>query len=156
MQNDGSWMQPEHIDTSASRNPYRYSVPHAVGDGRSNVSPGVAVSIEEKVSDLIQSYPHLKTLLKSHSKDGDARLRDLAISSQERDQLLLQIIAARRQQQRASGATRPAPQTARGPQLRAGIQHHRRRKPPQAWLKGLSKSSALGNVTGKWHKRLWG
>ena len=156
MQDDGSWMQPEYIDTSASRNAYRYSVPHAVSDGRSHVSAGVAVSIEEKVSDLIQSYPHLKTLLKSHSKDGDARLRDLAISSQERDQLLLQIIAARRQQQLVSGATGPAPQTARGPQLRVGIQHHRRKKPAQAWLKDLPKSSALSNVTGKWHKRLWG
>lgn len=156
MQDDGSWLQPEYMDTSASRNAYRYSVPHAASDGRSNVSAGVAVSIEEKVSDLIQSFPHLKTLLKSHSKDGDARLRDLAISSQERDQLLLRIIAARRQQQLASGAAGPAPQTARGPQLHAGIQHHRRRKPAQAWLKGLPKSSALGTVTGKWHKRLWG
>jgi hypothetical protein len=127
-----------------------------VSDGRSNVSPGVAVSIEEKVSDLIQSYPHLQTLLKSHSMDGDARLRDLAISSQERDHLLLQIIAARRQQQLASGARGPAPQTARGPQLRLGIQQHRRKKPAQAWLKDLPKSSALSNVTGKWHKRLWG
>ncbi len=156
MQNDGSWMQPDYIDTSVSQSAYRYSVPRAASDGRSNVSPGVSVSIEEKVSDLIQNYPHLKTLLKSHSKDGDARLRDLAISSQERDQLLLQIIAARRQQQLASGATKPMPQTARGPQLGVGIQYHRRRKPAQAWLKGLPKSSALGNVTGKWHKRLWG
>ena len=156
MQDDGSWMQPEYVDTSVSRNPYRYSVPHAVNDGRSNVSPGVAVSIEEKVSDLIQSYPHLKALLKSHSKDGDARLRDLAISSQQRDQLLLQIIAARRQQQFASGTSGPAPQTARSPQVRLGIQHHRRKKPPQAWLKDLPKSAAFSNVTGKWHKRLWG
>jgi hypothetical protein len=156
MSDDASWMQPEHIDTSVSRSAYRYSVPHAVSDGRSNVSPGVAVSIEEKVSDLIQSYPRLKTLLKSHSKDGDARLRDLAISSQERDQLLLQIIAARRQQQLASGATGPAPQTVRGSQLRVAIHQHRRRKPAQAWLKDLPKSSALGSVTGKWHKRLWG
>jgi ribosomal protein S15P/S13E len=156
MSDDASWMQPEHVDTSVSRSAYRYSVPHAVSDGRSNVSPGVAVSIEEKVSDLIESYPHLKTLLKSHSKDGDARLRDLAMSSQERDQLLLQIIAARRQQQRASGATGPGLQTARGPQVRLGIQHHRRKKPAPEWLKGLPKSSALGNVTGKWHKRLWG
>jgi len=156
MQNDGGWMQPEYVDTSVSRNPYRYSVPRAASDGRSNVSPGVAVSIEERVSDLIQSYPHLKTLLKSHSKDGDARLRDLAISSQERDRLLLQIIAARRQQQFASGATGPAPQTARGSQLRVGIQQNRRKKPDEAWLKGLPKSPALGNVTGKWHKRLWG
>jgi ribosomal protein S15P/S13E len=153
MLDEGSWMQLDYIDTTISRSAYRYSVPRAMSEARSNVSPGVAVSIEEKVSDLIQSYPHLKTLLKSHSKDGTARLRDLAISSQERDQLLLQIIAARRQQQLASGASGPASETARGAQLRARIHQTRRRKPPQAWVKGPSQ---LSIVTGKWHKRLWG
>jgi hypothetical protein len=156
MQEDGGWMQPEYVETSVSRSPYRYSVPHAVSDSRSNVSPGVAVSIEEKVSDLIRSYPHLKSLLNSHSRDGETRLRDLAISSQERDRLLLQIISARRQQQLATGATGPAPLMARGTQLRVAIQQHRRRKPAEAWLKDVPKSSPLRNVTGKWHKRLWG
>jgi len=146
-------MQSGYIDTSNSRGAYRYSVPRATGEGRSTVSPGIAVSIEEKVSDLVQSYPHLKPLLKSHSKDGNARLRDLAISSQDRDQLLFEIIAARRQQHLASGATGPAPQTARGLQPRARIQQTRRSKPPQAWVKG---SSQLRMVTGKWHTRLWG
>jgi hypothetical protein len=118
--------------------------------------PGVAVSVEEKVSDLIQSYPHLKVLLKSHSRDGNARLRDLAISSQERDQLLLQIIAARRQQQRASGATVPARLTARSLQPPLRIHPSRRKKPAQVWPKGSATSPHLGSVTGKWHKRLWG
>jgi len=153
MVDEGGWMQSDYIDTSISRGAYRYSVPRAMSEARSNVSPGVAVSIEEKVSDLIQSHPHLKTLLKSHSNDGNARLRDLAISSQDRDQLLLQIIAARRQEQLASGASGPASRTARGAQLRARIQQSRSRKPPQAWVKG---SSQLSMVTGKWHKRLWG
>jgi len=155
MLDEGNWLQPEYTDTSVSRSPHRYSVPHATSDGRSNVSPGIAVSIDEKVSDLIQSYPHLKTLLKPHSKDGNVRLRDLAISSKERDQLLLQIIATRRQQLLASGATGPAPQTVRGLQSRARIHPPRRKKPAQAWLKGLS-SSQLNILTGKWHKRLWG
>jgi len=153
MRDEGSWMQSDYIDTSLSRGAYRYSVPRAMSEGRSNVSPGVAVSIEEKVRDLIQSYPHLKDSLKSHSKDGNARLRDLEISSQERDQLLLEIIAARRQQQLASGASGPGSQTARGAQLRARIHQARRRKPPQAWVKGQAQ---LSMVTGKWHKRLWG
>ena len=154
MQENHSWSQPDFVDTSVLRGSSRYSVPHAGGDGRSQVSPGVAVSIDEKVSDLIQSYPVLRTLLKSHLRDGNARLRDLVISSQERDQLLLRIIAARRQQQLASGAA--APQSAHPLQLRVGIQHHRRRKPPQAWLKALPKSPSMTNLTGKWHKRLWG
>jgi len=83
MLDEGSWMHSDYIGASISPSAYRYSVPPAMGNGRSNVSPGVAVSIEEKVSDLIESYPHLKALLKSHSRDGNARLRDLEISSQE-------------------------------------------------------------------------
>ncbi len=153
MADEGGWMQSDYVDTSISRSAYRYSVPRALGETRSNVSPGVAVSIEEKVADLIESYPHLKALLKFHSKDGNVRLRDLAISSQERDQLLLQIIAARRQQQLASGASGPASRMARGAQLRARLNQARRRKPAQTWVKA---SSQLSMVTGKWHKRLWG
>ncbi len=153
MLDEGSWMQSDYMGTSTSGGAYRYSVPRAMGEGRSNVTPGVAVSIEEKVSDLIECYPHLKALLKFHSKDGNARLRDLEISSQERDQLLLQIIAARRQQQLASGASGPASKPARGAQLHARFHQPRRRKPPQAWVKG---SAQLSVVTGKWHKRLWG
>ena len=151
MQDDHSWLQPDYVGTGVSRGAPRYSVPRAGSNGSSNIAPGVAVSVEEKVSDLIQSYPHLKSLLKPHSGDGNARLRDLAISSQERDQLLLQIIAARRQQQVATGATAPRPT-----QLRLGIHQHRRKKPPQPWVKALPKTPVLSNVTGKWHKRLWG
>ena len=153
MVDEGSWVQSDYTGHGISRGAYRYSVPRAASEGRSNVSPGVAVSIEEKVADLIESYPYLKAVLKSHSKDENARLRDLAISSQERDQLLLQIIAARRQQQLASGASGPASRTARGAQPRIAFHQPRRRKPPQAWVKGPSQ---LSMVTGKWHKRLWG
>ena len=54
MSDFGNWMQAEFADTSVARNPYRYSVPRAMSEVRSNVSPAVGVSVEEKVSDLIQ------------------------------------------------------------------------------------------------------
>jgi len=136
MQDEGGWISSDYVDTSASRGASRYSVPRVMSEARSNVLPGVAVSIDEKVSDLIESYPHLKALLKSPSKTGSARLRDLEISSRERDHLLLQIIAARRQQQLASGASGPASRLARGAQLRARMHQPRRRKPDQTWVKG--------------------
>ena len=152
MSEEGSWMQ-DYVDTSSSLSAHRYSVPRAMSEGRSNVSPGVAVSIDEKVSDLIQSYPHLRVLLKSQSNNASARIRDLEISSHERDRLLLQIIAARRQQQLASGASGPASQPARGAQLPPRMHQSRRKKPAQAWVK---RSAQLSMVTGKWHRRFWG
>jgi len=152
----GIWMQTAFIDAGVSRNPCRYSVPRDMGEAHSNISPGIAVSVEEKVSDLIQSYPHLEPFLKSHSQDGNARIRDLAISSKERDQLLFQIIAARRQQLLTAGTARPASQAAHGPRLRTRPHTPRRRKPPQAWLMGFSTPTRAGAVTEKLHKRFWG
>ena len=47
------------VDTKVTRGTYHYSIPSAASEVSSNVLPGIAVSVEEKVSDLIQSYPHL-------------------------------------------------------------------------------------------------
>ena len=156
MSDFGNWMQTEFVDTSVSRDPYRYSVPRAMSEVRTNVSPVVAVSVEEKVSNLIQSFPHLEAFLKSHSKDANARIRDLAISSQERDQLLYQIIGARRQQLPTSGKTGRSRLSARGSQFRSRLYQPRRRRLAQGWPKGVARLSHTGLVSGKWHKRLWG
>jgi len=134
----------------------RYAVPRASGEASKKVSPVVAVSIEEKVADLIQTYPHLQAFLKSHAKDPNARIRDLTISSQERDQLLYQIMAARRQQVPASGNTGRTSPSGNGLQFRPPSYQARRRKPAQGWPKDGARLSPTGAITGKWHKRLWG
>jgi len=152
----GSWIPTEFVDASVSRAPNRYSVPCDMGDICPKASPVIAVSIEEKVADLIQTYPHLEAFLKSHSKDPNARIRDLAISGQERDQLLYQIIAARRQQVPTSGNTGRTSASVDGSQFRARFYRPRRRRLAQGWPKGGSRLSHAGPVTGKWHKRLWG
>ena len=152
----GSWISTGFADASVLRAPNRYSVPRDMGEVARKTSPVVAVSIEEKVADLIQTYPHLEAFLKSHAKDPNARIRDLAISSQERDQLLYQIMAARRQQVPASGNIGRSSPPANGSQFRARYDHPRRRKLAQGWPKGGSRSSHAGPVPGKWHKRVWG
>jgi hypothetical protein len=156
MSDFGNWMQTELADTGVSPNPHRYSVPHAMSDGQRNVSPGVGVSVEEKVSDLIQSLPHLEALLKSHSKNANDRIRDLAISSRERDQLLYQIIAARRQQVPAASTPAPSRPSPRGLQFQSRFNQPRRGKTAQGLPKGVPESSHNTLATGKFHKRLWG
>jgi hypothetical protein len=93
---------------------FRYPVPLAPPeDLPPRLSPVVGVSVEERISDLIQSYPHLAAFLRSHAKEPNARIRDLAISNQEREQLLFQIMAARRQQLRIQiGCEAPPPPAA--------------------------------------------
>jgi len=152
----GSWTPTGFADTSVSRAPHRYSVPREMGDVATRPSPVVAVSIEEKVADLIQTYPHLEAFLKSHSKDPNARIRDLEISSRERDQLLYQIIAARRQQVPTSANIGRISPSANGSQFRARFYNPRRRKLAQGWPKNGSRLSHAGPVSGKWHKQLWG
>jgi len=134
--------------------PQRYSVPRAMGENRTNVSPVVAVSIEEKVSDLIRAYPHLEPYLKSHSNDPNARIRDLAITGYERDQLLYQIIAARRQQVQALGQTVP-PAAPRASSFRPRFHRPRRSRAAQGWAKPPAHLSS-GLAAEKWRKRLWG
>jgi ribosomal protein S15P/S13E len=152
----GSFIPTGFVDASVLRAPNRYSVPRDMGDGHTKPSPVVAVSIEEKVADLIRAYPHLEAFLKSHSKDPNARIRDLEISSQERDQLLYQIMAARRQQVPPSGNAGQTSLSANGPEFRSRFYQPRRRKPAQEWPNSGSRSSHAGPVTGKFHKRLWG
>jgi len=144
------------VDGSVLGAPNRYAVPRASSEASTKASPVVAVSIEEKVADLIQAYPHLGGFLKSHSHDPNARIRDLAISSGERDQLLYQIMAARRQQVPTPGNTRRTSPLANGSQARPRSYQARRKKPAQGWPKTGVRLSQAGLVTGKWHKRLWG
>jgi hypothetical protein len=152
----GSWIPTEFADASVSRAPNRYSVPRDMGDVSTKASPVVAVSIEEKVADLMHTYPHLEGFLKSHSNDPNARIRDLAISSQERDQLLYQIIAARRQQVPTTANTGRTSPSASGSHLHVRVYQPRRRKLAQGWPKGGSRLPHAGPVSGKWHKRLGG
>lgn len=148
--NFGAWTQAGFAETNVARDAYRYAVPSAVSEARPSVSPGIAASVDEKVSDLIRSYPHLESFLKSHSKDANARIRDLAISSQERDQLLYQIIAARRQQLPALVTTGPS-QSARSSQFRARSYRPQRKGPARRLPTGvsrLSRHSLLRRVMG--------
>jgi len=132
------------VDTKVTRDPHHYSVPRAASEVSPNVSPGIAVSVEEKVSDLIRSYPHLEAFLRSHSKDANARIRDLAISGQERDQLLYQIIAARRQQLPTFGTTGRRSQSAGSWQSRARSYRSRRKRPARRLPTGVSRLSRHG------------
>lgn len=105
----GSWMERGIVNLDAGGGLFQYAVPHAPSeDLPPRPSPVVGVSVDERLSDLIQSYPHLAAFLRSHATEPEARIRDLAISNQEKEQLLFQIMAARRQQQRIqNGAETP-------------------------------------------------
>ena len=129
MSDSSDWMGSGPIDISGfTDDAYPYSIPHAAGKAHAHVSPVVAVSVEEKVSDLIQSYPHLEAFLKSHAKDANARIRDLAISDKERHQLLVQIIGVRRQQVVESVKTRQISISGHGSRFRFGSDGPRRKR----------------------------
>ena len=113
--NSSDWMESGAVDISGLRSAYSYSIPHTTGEVHAHVSPVIAASVEEKVADLVRSYPHLEAFLKSHARDTDTRIRDLAISDKERDQLLFQIIAARRQQAANSGTMSGSRFSSHGP-----------------------------------------
>jgi hypothetical protein len=102
------------------RGVYHDKVLPDLSEDHARQSPVVAASVEEKVSDLIRSFPHLAAFLKTHSNDESARIRDLAISTKERNQLLYQLIAARRQQLLTSGRTEGRSRSAHGSRLRPG------------------------------------
>lgn len=116
----GSWMQSGLVDTTVLRDAFHYSVLQDVSSEQAGKLPVVAASVEEKVADLIRAYPHLEAYLKTHATKANARIRDLAISTRERNHLLYQIIAARRQQLMSSGTKEGPPPSARGSQARAG------------------------------------
>lgn len=108
--NSGNWNLSAFVETSILRGFDHYDVPRAVNEDNSRISPVISVSVEEKVSDVVRSYPHLKAFVKSRTKGPDSRIRDLEISTKERNQLLCQIIAARRQEMLTStrtGQTQP-------------------------------------------------
>ena len=118
--NSASWMQIGLVDTRVLRGVYHDKVLPDLSEDHARQSPVVSASVEEKVSDLIRSFPHLEAFLKSHSNDQNARIQDLAISTRERNQLLYQLIAARRQQLLTSGRTEGRSLTAHGSRLRPG------------------------------------
>ncbi len=120
LSNPGSWIRSRLVDTRVLRGASHFSVLRDPSEDHARHSPVVAASVEEKVSDLIRSFPHLEAFLKSHSNDQNARIQDLAISTRERNQLLYQLIAARRQQLLTSGRTEGRSLTARGSRLRPG------------------------------------
>ena len=97
-----SWIPNTLLDAPVFRGNYHHCVSQTVCEDQARDSTVIAASVEEKVSDLIRSYPDLKVFLKSCPKDPDARIRDLTISTSDRDQLLHEIIAARRQEPHTS------------------------------------------------------
>jgi hypothetical protein len=120
----GRWMERGIVNVDAGGGLFQYAVPHARSeDLPPRPSPVVGVSVEERLTDLIQSYPHLAAFLRSHAKEPDARIRDLAISNQEREQLLFEIMAARRQQQRIQSGTQAPPRHLAA--LRRGLEARR-------------------------------
>jgi hypothetical protein len=122
------WVGSGRIAISGFRDGYPYSIPRAAGKADTYVSPVIAASVEEKVSDLIQSYPHLEASLKYHAMDTNTRIRDLAISDQEREQLLVQVIAMRRQQAAVASDTRRVTISAHGSRARFGSERPRRKR----------------------------
>ncbi len=108
-----SWKESRLVDTTVMRGIYHDSVLRDASEDHASESRVVAASVEEKVSDLIRSFPHLEAFLKCRSNNRNARIRDLAISTRERNQLLYQLIAARRQQLFTSGKTERRSLTAR-------------------------------------------
>ena len=120
LSNSGSWIRSGLVDTTVLRGAYHYNILPNRSKDHARESTVVAASVEEKVSDLIRSFPHLAAFLKSHSNDESARIRDLAISTKERNQLLYQLIAARRQQLLTSGRTEGRSRSAHGSRLRPG------------------------------------
>jgi len=118
--NSGSWIRSRLVDATVLRGAHHYSGRPDLSEDHARQSPVVSASVQEKVSDLIRSFPHLEAFLKSHSHGRNARIRDLAISTRERNQLLCQLIAARRQQLLTSGRTEGRSSSARGSRPRAG------------------------------------
>ncbi len=96
LSNSDCWIRSRLVDTTILRGAYHYNSLQVLREDHARQSPVVAASVEEKVSDLIRSFPHLEAFLKSHSSHENARIRDLAISTKERNQLLYQLIATRR------------------------------------------------------------
>lgn len=135
----GDWTQSAVVDTCVLRRACHYSVPQTVSEDHEGESPVIAVSVEEKVSDLIRSYPHWGAFLKSHSKDANARIRDLEISTEERNHLLYEIIAARRQQLLASRSTGHTSFSAFGARLRPGSYDPGRKRLTRRWPKRASR-----------------
>jgi hypothetical protein len=120
LSNSAGSIQSGFVDPTVWRGASHYSVLRDPSEDNAPDSPVVAASAEEKVSDLIRSFPYLKAFLKSHSNGQNARIRDLAISTRERNHLLCQLIAARRQQLLTSGRTEGRPLSARSSRLRPG------------------------------------
>jgi len=129
--NQGGWLPAALVGTTVLRDAYHYSVPQAAGADAVGRSPVVAASVEEKISDLIRSYPHLAAFLRSHAKDPNARIRDLEISTKERDHLLYEIIAARRQQLFTLGNAGRISLATRDSRLRPVSRGPRRKRLPQ-------------------------
>jgi hypothetical protein len=105
--NSGSWLPNTLAGAPVLRGDYHHSGPQTASIDHTGESTVITASVEERVSDLIRSYPRLKVFLKSRPKDPNARIRDLTISTRERNQLLYQIIAARRQELLTSGRAEP-------------------------------------------------
>ena len=129
--NSSVWIGSGPNDIIGFQNAYPYGIPRALGKADARVSPVIAVSVEEKVSDLIRSYPHLEAFLKPRAKGENARIRDLAISDKERDHLLVQIIGVRRQQAVASNRTKQISVSGHGSRMRSGSGGPRRKRLPQ-------------------------
>ena len=139
LRDSGSWFSNTLVDAPVFGGKYHHSVSPAASEDQVRSSAVIVASVEEKVSDLVRTYPHLRSLLKSGSNNPDARIRDLTISTGERDQLLHEILAARRQELHTSanlGGRSMSPPRSR---MRLAAADHDARDPCNDGLKGLSR-----------------
>ena len=122
--NSGSWIPNALVDAPVSRCYHRHNIPQADRKDQDGESTVITASVEEKVSELLLNFPQLRAFLKSPPKDPNARVRDLTISTSERDQLLHQIIAARREALFASGRSEGGSISPLHPRKHLTFPHH--------------------------------
>ncbi len=90
-------MPTTYVDSSVLRSFHRYGVPREEAGLEGKNSAVIAVSLDDKISDLVGLCPQIRFFLHAQPRTRYQRLRDLPLTEREREHLLYQIIAAKRQ-----------------------------------------------------------
>ena len=95
------WLPSVFIDSGILARMEGTGIPASGGAARGTHGRPICVSVYDEISSLVREFPALGDVFNHYRRDDEKRIKDLPISSAEKERLLYEILAMKKQSNRA-------------------------------------------------------
>ncbi len=94
------WLPSVSIDSGILARMEGNGIPASGGAARGTHGRPICVSVYDEISSLVREFPALRDFFNHYRRNDEQRIKDLQISSAEKERLLYEILAMKKQSNR--------------------------------------------------------